>query len=98
VFAPYYLKARPGSTSASLIADNRLDSIGDVLRSDGNYYVQTNSDDLILDRRELTWLQDTLGKRIVVYDHGGHLGNLGDRRQVADMLLMLAGNWPGGAT
>jgi len=98
VFAPYYLKARPGATSASLIADNRLNVIGAALRSDGDYYVQTNDDDLILDRRELSWLQDTLGKRIAVYDHGGHLGNLGDRQQVADMLRMLAGGWPGGAT
>jgi hypothetical protein len=98
VFAPYYLKARPGSTSASLIAENRLNIIGDTLSSDGDYYAQTNKDDLILNRRELNWLQSTLGRRIAVYDHGGHLGNLGDRQQVADMLLMLSGNWPGGAT
>jgi Alpha/beta hydrolase family len=98
VFAPYYLKARPGATSASLIADNRLNAIGDALSTDGDYYVQTNKDDLILNRRELNWLQNTMGKRIVVYDHGGHLGNLGSRQQVADMLLMLAGSWPDGAT
>jgi len=98
VFAPYYLEARPGSTRASLIADNRLNVIGDELRSNGDYYVQTNNDDLILDRRELRWLEDTLGKRIAVYDHGGHLGNLGDRQQAADMLRMLDGSWPGGAT
>jgi hypothetical protein len=94
VFAPYYLKHRPGSTSASLIADNRLDIIGDALRHDGDYYAQTNSDDLILDQRELNWLKDTLGPRIAVYDHGGHLGNLGDRQQVADMLDMVGGRWP----
>jgi hypothetical protein len=94
VFAPYYLKHRPQSTSASLIADNNLDIIGEALRTDGDYYVQTNSDDLILDRAELAWLERTLGARIAVYDHGGHLGNLGDRRQAADMLDMLAGNWP----
>ena len=97
VFAPFYLKYRPHSTSASLIADNRLDIIGDALRTDPDYYALTNSDDLILDARELSWLKDTLGKRIVVYDHGGHLGNLGDRQQVADMLSMLAGTWTGGA-
>jgi hypothetical protein len=94
VFAPYYLKHRPDATSASLIADNRLDIIGDTLRSDGDYYAQTNSNDLILNKRELAWLQDTLGSRIVVYDHGGHLGTIGERRQVADMLDMLAGRWP----
>jgi hypothetical protein len=95
VFAPYYLQHRPNSTSASLIADNRLDIIADALRNDGDYYAQTNSDDLILDKAELRWLEKTLGSRIVVYDHGGHLGNLGDRSQIADMLEMLAGRWSG---
>ncbi len=93
VFAPYYLKHRAASTSASLVADNRLDIIGDALRSDGDYYAQTNSDDPILDQRELSWLETTLGTRIAVYDHGGHLGNLGDRAQIKDMLDMLAGRW-----
>jgi hypothetical protein len=97
VFAPYYLKYRQGATIKSLIADNRLDVIGDQLRDNSDYYVQTNSDDLILDRAELAWLKKTLGSRIAVYDHGGHLGNLGSRQQVADMLDMLSGNWTGPA-
>jgi len=97
VFAPYYLKHRPNSTSKSLIADNRLAIIGDVLRSNPDYYVQTNSDDLILDKPELAWLKDTLGLRIAVYDHGGHLGNLGDRSQISDMLDMVGGHWYGTA-
>jgi hypothetical protein len=95
VFAPYYLKHRPHSTTESLVADNRLNVIEETLRTDPDYYVQTNSDDLILDASELAWLRDTLGTRIAVYDHGGHLGNLGDRRQAADMLDMLAGRWRG---
>jgi len=94
VFAPYYLMRRPDATSASLIAANRLDIIADTLRDDGDYYAQTNSNEVIINRRELTWLQDTLGSRIVVYDHGGHLGEVGDRQQVADMLDMLSGRWP----
>jgi hypothetical protein len=97
VFAPYYLKHRPNSTPASLIADNRLDIIGDALRNNPDYYAQANSDDLILDKRELAWLEDTMGSRIAVYDHGGHLGNIGERQQVSDMLAMLAGRWPAAA-
>lgn len=93
VFAPYYLKRRPGSTVSSLIEENRLSVIGETLATDPDYYVQTNSDDLILDDAELTWLEQTLGARIAVYDHGGHLGNLGDRQQAADMLEMLAGRY-----
>lgn len=94
VFAPYYLRRRPDMNSASLIAANRLDIIETALKSDGDYYAQTTSNDLILNKRELAWLQATLGQRIVVYDHGGHLGEVGDRQQVADMLDMLAGRWP----
>jgi hypothetical protein len=93
VFAPYYLAHRPGVTLQSLRADNRLDIIGAQLGSSPDYYVQTNSDDPILSAPELAWLQSTLGSRIAVYDHGGHLGNLGDRQQVSDMLEMLAGHW-----
>ena len=93
VFAPYYLAHRANSTPESLKADNRLDVIGATLRSNPDYYAQTNSDDLILDKPELAWLQATLGDRLAVYDHGGHLGNLGERRQIADMLDMLSGRW-----
>lgn len=95
VFAPYYLAHRPGATRDSLVADNRLDSIGDTLRNDADYYAQTNSNDLILDRTELAWLKTTFGSRIAVYDHGGHLGNLGERQQIADMLQMVSGQWRG---
>lgn len=97
VFAPYYLKRRPDSTAASLIAGNRLDVIAETLRNDADYYAQTNNDDVILDKQELAWLRDTLGSRIAVYDHGGHLGNLGERQQVSDMLKMLDGSWSGTA-
>ena len=93
VFAPYYLAHRANSTTESLEADNRLAIIGSALHNNPDYYAQTNSDDLILDKSELAWLQSTLAGRIAVYDHGGHLGNLGDRRQIADMLDMLAGRW-----
>jgi hypothetical protein len=98
VFAPYYLAHRPDSSPQSLLAESRLDIIAGSLRGNPDYYAQTNSDDLILDKPELAWLRSTLGARIAVYDHGGHLGNLGDRHQIADMLDMLAGRWKGSGT
>jgi hypothetical protein len=94
VFAPYYLKHRPGSTVASLIAQNRLSVIGDALATDPDYFAQTNRDDLILDGPELAWLESTFGARIVVYEQGGHVGNLGERQPTHDLLDMLAGRWP----
>ncbi|MFL6603776.1 MAG: MlaA family lipoprotein [Steroidobacteraceae bacterium] len=98
VFAPYYLARRPEATPESLLAESRLDIIGESLRSNPDYYAQTNRDDVILDEAELGWLKSTLGERIVVYDHGGHVGNLGERRQIADMLEMLAGRWKGASS
>jgi hypothetical protein len=95
VFVPYYTARRKGATPESLLAANSLSIIGETLRSNPDYYVQTNSDDLILDQAELSWLKTTFGPRIMVYDHGGHLGNLGERQQIADMLEMLAGQWGG---
>jgi hypothetical protein len=50
---------------------------------------------LILDKQELAWLRSTLGSKIAVYNHGGHLGNIGERQQVSDMLDMLGGRWTG---
>ena len=93
IFAPYYVRRRPGTSADSLIAENSLAVIGDALRGDPDYYAQTNRDELILDKAELEWLEATLGSRIAVYDHGGHLGNLGDRQQATDMLAMLGGRW-----
>jgi predicted alpha/beta-fold hydrolase len=96
VFAPYYLAHRPGSTPSSLLADNRLDIIADTLERNPDYYAMTNDDDPILNSDDLAWLRAKLGTRLVVYDHGGHLGNLGERRQVADLLQMLSGQWKSG--
>ncbi len=97
VFVPYYVAHRPGETRDSLIAENRLEIIESSLKTNPDYYALTNADDLILDADELAWLRATLGDRIMVYPHGGHLGNLGERQQAADLLKMLAGTWQGAA-
>jgi pimeloyl-ACP methyl ester carboxylesterase len=95
VFVPFYSARRDGATAETLLAQSSLNIIEATLRTNPDYYAQTNSDDLILDKAELSWLRTTLGSRIAVYDHGGHLGNLGERQQIADMLDMLDGRWQG---
>ena len=91
VFAPFYLAHRPSATRESLIAANHLESMGEQLRTDPAYYAQTNADEVILDGAELDWLRDVFGDRLAVYDHGGHLGSVGTKEQIADMLRMAAG-------
>ncbi len=93
VFVPYYTARRPGSTPETLIASNHLRIIEQALRNDPDYYAQTNSDELILNQEELDWLRDTFGERIAIYDHGGHLGNLGEHEQIQDLLDMLSGTY-----
>ena len=41
-------------------------------------------------------MRRTFGTRVAVYPSGGHLGNIGERSQVADLLAMLAGRFDGG--
>lgn len=93
IFAPFYLARRPEDTLSTLIASNHLRIIGDQLRNNPDYYAQTNADELILDAEELAWLRETLGPRLVVYDNGGHLGNLGEHHQIDDMLRMISGRY-----
>lgn len=93
VFAPFYLAHRPGATLQSLVEDNHLETIGGRLRGSADIYAQANADDLIVDAPELDWLRRTMGVRIAVYPRGGHLGNIGGRQQVADLLAMLAGRY-----
>jgi len=93
VLAPYYLMRRPGATLASLIADSHLRIIESTLAENRDYYVQTNRDELILDGEDLAWLQGVFGTRLALYDHGGHMGNFGEREQINDMLDMLAGRF-----
>ncbi len=40
--------------------------------------VFTNADDFLLHDSDLAWLRSTLGSRLRVFPHGGHLGNLVD--------------------
>jgi len=94
VFAPFYLEKSPDWTHKDLIAANSLTHLAETFEGNTDFYVQTNRDDLILDATELAWLEATFGDRSVIYDHGGHLGNIGSQHQVADMLDMLAGEWP----
>ena len=72
--------ASPGSTprfAASLTSSSKI--MGCVAH-DPDYYAQTNSDDLILDKASLRGSKRHFRPRIVVYDHGGHLGQLGETR------------------
>jgi len=93
VFAPYYLAHRPGSTAASLLADNRLDIIADTLEHNPDYFAMTNNDDPILSAEDLAWLRAKLGSRIVATITADTSGILASASRWRTYWKMLAGRW-----
>ncbi len=37
-----------------------------------------NEDDILLEPEDVRWMEQTFGNRLVLFPHGGHLGNLGE--------------------
>ena len=65
------------ATAESLSAQCRLDAIGPRLAANGKVFVFQNRDDLLLKPGEIDWYGATFGDRAVIFDQGGHLGNMG---------------------
>ena len=62
---------------ADLFARCDLASRTAQLAADPRLRVLTNRDDFLLEPGDVGWLQSTFGERLALFDHGGHLGNLG---------------------
>lgn len=83
---PFWRKRFGGTDMAHLIREVSLYALEDYLRRSDKIAVMTNADDIILGRGDLSFLRETLGDRLTVYPHGGHLGNLNYHVNVTDML------------
>lgn len=82
-FCPYFLKKRPGLTREALIASQSLRSIEPYLKASTKLGVVTNADDFILSQDDLGYLKRLFGERARIYPHGGHMGNLEYRDNLA---------------
>lgn len=72
---PYY--ARRGVGVAALTREINLRTYASQLRSNPRVRVMVNSNDFILNSRDVSWLRSTLGpSRLTVFPSGGHIGNL----------------------
>ncbi|WP_111642716.1 alpha/beta fold hydrolase [Marinimicrobium alkaliphilum] len=94
VFVPFYLAREPELTEEALIARSHLRVLEPLLSDGSDIFAQHSRDDFILGPDDMTWLKGALGERLKVYPVGGHLGGLGEREQVDDLLRMLEGRWP----
>ncbi len=73
---PYWRRHFKGESLDQLVFDVSLHAIEDHLRNSSHIAAFTNADDLILSKGDLNFLRETLGNRLVVFPHGGHLGNM----------------------
>jgi len=90
---PYYQ-----SRNIDLAAPNALESAGDLktqtenLRANPDVRVIVNQNDFLLTAEDLAWLQSTFGRdRFTTFEHGGHLGNLGDTNVQSAIVRALDG-------
>ena len=75
VLVPFYKRNRSFSMS-NLKEDSNLFNNQDMLTKDKRLYVIHTVDDMFLSRKHKLWLKKTMGKRCIMFDHGGHLGEL----------------------
>ena len=77
VLVPYH-SARRGRpvTLEELNRDSGMRALAPMLRTNPDIRVIHSADDFLLDQSDRDFLRQTLGDRLTMYEHGGHLGNL----------------------
>lgn len=85
-FYPHFQKLRPGLTREALIESESLRSIESYLSSSAKFGLMANQNDFILTTAELDYLRQLFGARAKIYPHGGHLGNLEYKDNLAYMV------------
>jgi predicted alpha/beta-fold hydrolase len=74
---PYYQIRDVNVDAQTLLHNTSLYAIADELRTNPNISVLHNKDDVFMhDAEKLKWLENTLGDKLVLFDRGGHVGNL----------------------
>jgi ABC-type transporter lipoprotein component MlaA/pimeloyl-ACP methyl ester carboxylesterase len=72
---PYY--KTKGIGLSDFRREGNLMNFSNKLRSNPRVRVITNRNDFLLQNKDLSWLESTLGsKRVKIFPNGGHLGNL----------------------
>ena len=74
----------------SLFERSSLTRILDQLRNNPRVNVVHNADDFLTEKKSIEGLKATLGDRMTLYPHGGHLGNLWYRQNKEDVLRLFS--------
>jgi hypothetical protein len=73
---PYLIKTGHGTNAEALKDATSLEPFTDDLKNNPKVHVQICQDDFLLSRQNIDWYGSTFGTNLMVYAHGGHLGNL----------------------
>lgn len=76
-------------TIETLNHNGGLRALETFLAVDDRIRVFHNADDFLLNDKDRAWLRKTLGERVVFFNHGGHLGNLGQKDVQAHLVKAL---------
>lgn len=87
----FILKKFPDLTYEQLRFNSGLRSLEPFLRQSPEVRVFHNLDDPLLSQEDADFLSSVLGKKLIWFDHGGHLGNL-YLKDYHDLLLKASGN------
>lgn len=83
---PLWEQLNPGGDLDDMIFDVSLYRIESFLKNNQQLIVLHNADDPILGQGDLGFLRRTLGERLLLFPHGGHLGNINYRVNTQAML------------
>jgi len=83
---PYYKKYNSNFTIETLKKEASLRVIEDYLRTSPKIAAVTNSDELILNEKDISYLKDVFKDRLIIYPKGGHCGNMFYKENVDVML------------
>ena len=86
---PYYKKYNKDFTIEDLKREASLRVIEDYLRTSSKIAAVTNSDELILNEKDISYLKDVFKDRLVIYPKGGHCGNMFYKENVDVMLKFI---------
>jgi len=92
---PYYQAKGIDLTDPTELAEAAdLRSHGAALQNNSHIRVLVNGNDFLLEPEDRQWLEATFGEHLTTFEHGGHLGNLGQpavQKEIAAALKSLRG-------
>ena len=86
---PYYKKQNKASSIDDLKKESSLKLIENYLKTSSKIAAVTNSDELILNEKDMLFLKDVFKDRLVIYPRGGHCGNMFYKENVDIMLKFI---------